>query len=605
MSRATLARRYGPLLAVAAVQLLIIAVVPSNTPRASDQLGTRRGAPGATFGDEAAFEDGTGIGAPGEAGGAGTTGGGGGSTTVSSSSGGGGGGGGTGGGGGGGGGGTGGGDTSHCVKGRQYDPAIYAFAPHCAPKFTGNNGGKTAPIGVDSRTIKVVVMRGNYGTVVNGALTAAGSLPGDAEFDAFMHAAGKFINERYELYGRRVIMKQYKIQHGTGGQGKPDDQGLREEMRTMVQTEKPFAVIWNTPVSSATFDELTKLGVLNLGGFGFTDKFNQDHAPYHWDVHIGGNQLADIVSDWWCRRLYGDGNRKAEYAGTNKNEDMRTRNRQLGVLSTDDEENKALINQLDALIKQKCGPNASFGAHFYYYAQDATTAQDQRQTAVSRMLQPPAATSVMCFCDQVAPFFLYDQQEKENYYPENLFVASGYTDLDSSVQTYDHQLSPQRPANQYPQMENAFGLGQFGRQRARDKDDAAKVWHATGGTGTPYKDSTAQNDWEYYGLLGFLLQVSGPNLNATNIMASAQRAPALVASMTDPYINGQRSFGPGDFTWNDSVREAYWSPTGISEYRTSNNNPRPGTWRGLNDSRWYRRGEIPNAIISLPPKPRS
>lgn len=606
MSRATLARRYGPLLAVAAVQLLIIAVVPSHAPSATDLSSTGGGGQqgaGGTLEDptnptgdptvQQAITDATGGttvtsggntrrsgGGPGGTGDSGGTGGGdtGGSTPS--------------------GGGTF-GSTAHCVNGRQYDPAVYAFAPTCLGKWSGNNGGKTAPIGVDSKTIKVVVMRGNYGTVVNEALTQSGSLPAFGEFNDFMNAAAEFINTRYELYGRKVVMEQYQIQNGTGGQGKPDDQRLREEMRTMVQNKKPFAVIWNTPVSSATFDELTKLGVVNLGGFGFTDTFNQQHAPYHWDTHLGGNQLVQAVSDWWCTRMYGNGQAKAQYAGTLKGADLKTQNRRLGVLSTDDPENMTMIDQLDKLIKAKCGANASFGEHVYFYAQDATTAQDQRQVAVSRMLKEPAATSVMCFCDQVAPFFVYDQQEKELYEPENLMVAMGYTDLDSTVQTYDHQLSPNRQADDYPQMQNAFGLGQWGRQRARNKDDSAKVWTAiTGKTTAPYAKSTSQNDWEYYALLGFLLQTAGPTLNATNIMQNAHKAAPLTAgSMTDPYANGQRSFGPGDFTWNDSLREIYWSPQGASEYENKS-----GTWRPLNNSKWYVRGQLPSSLIALPGK---
>src|SRR5688500_17127954 len=218
------------------------------------------------------------------------------------------------------------------------------------------------------------------------------------------------------------------------------------------------------------------------------------------------------------------------------------------------------------------------------------------------MLKTPKATSVMCVCDQVAPFFVYDEGETQQYYPENIFVGTGYTDLDSPVQTYDHQLSPEREADYYPQMQNAFGLGQFGRQRGRDKDDSAKVWHFAGNTGTPYRESTSQNDWEYYGLLGFLLQAGGPTLNATNIQKNAQSLPPLTSSMTDQYANGQRSFGPGDFTWNDAMREVYWSPQGISEYKKANNADRPGTWRGLNGSKWYRRGELPGSLITLPAK---
>ncbi|HEX2038837.1 MAG TPA: hypothetical protein VHF47_03780 [Acidimicrobiales bacterium] len=602
MSRATLARRYGPLLAVAAVQLLIIAVVPSRAPEATDLSSTfDPRSPGAVVDPETGLvvDPATGqvLGEAGTTGSTVTSGGGtrtstggpqggtgpdsnrGPATTVSES-------------------GTF-GSTAHCVGGRQYDPAVYAFAPPCLGKWTGNNGGKTAPIGVDSKTIKVVVMRGNYGTVVNEALTRSGSLPGFQEFNDFMNAAAEFINTRYELYGRKVVMEQYQIQAGTGGQGKPEDQRLREEMRTMVQNKKPFAVIWNTPVSSATFDELTKLGVVNLGGFGFTDTFNQQHAPYHWDTHMGGIQLVQMVSDWWCSRMYGNGQAKAQYAGTLKGADLRTQNRRLGVLSTDDPENMTMIDQLDKLIKAKCGANASFGEHLYFYAQDATTAQQQRKSAVDHMLKEPAATSVMCFCDQVAPFFLYDQQEKELYEPENIMVGMGYTDLDSTVQTYDHQLSPNRQADDYPQMQNAFGLAQWARQRARDKDDSAKVWTAiTGRTTPPYARSTSQNDWEYYGLLGFLLQTAGPTLTATTIMRNAQAAPPLTAgNLTDVYANGQRSFGPGDFTWNDAMREIYWSPQGTSEYEG-----RPGTWRPLNNSKWYLRGQLPSSLIALPAK---
>jgi hypothetical protein len=606
MSRATLARRYGPLLAVAAVQLLIIAVVPSRAP-GETQLGQQAGVGGAQGGvvdpeSGLVVDPATGQ-VVGDAGTSGSTATSGGGTRTS------GGGPGSGPGGSGpGGSGPGGtvppgegsfGSTDHCKNGRQYDPTIYAFAPACLGKWSGNNGGKTAPIGVDAKTIKVVVMRGNYGTVVNEALTQAGSLPAFQEFNDFMNAAAEFLNTRYELYGRKVVMEQYQIQNGTGGQGKPDDQRLREEMRTMVQNKKPFAVIWNTPVSSATFDELTKLGVVNLGGFGFTDTFNQQHAPYHWDTHMGGNQLVQMVSDWWCTRMYGNGQAKAQYAGTLKGADLRNENRRLGVLSTDDPENMTMIDQLDKQIKAKCGANASFGEHVYFYAQDATTAQDQRQTAVTRMLRPPAATSVMCFCDQVAPFFLYDQQEKELYEPENIMVGMGYTDLDSTVQTYDHQLSPGRQADDFPQMQNAFGLAQWARQRARTKDDSAKVWTAITGKSTPpYAKSTSQNDWEYYALLGHLLQTAGPTLNAANIMKNAQNAPPLApGNMTDQYANGQRSFGPGDFTWNDAMREIYWSPQGTSEYEG-----KPGTWRSLNNSKWYLRGQLPSSLIALPPK---
>lgn len=593
MNRSTLARRYAPLVAVVALQLLIIAVVPSTAPT-TVAAGAGSGLtpdgviaqPDGTFIDPTTGEivdaqgnvisSGSGGTTPGGGTGTTTPGGGGPSTTLAAS-----------------------GDIKHCVNGRQYDPALYAYAPACVPKFKGENGGKTYLHGVTKDTIKVVVMRGNYGVVVNNALKAAGSLPADEEFNGFLTAAASFINSRYELYGRRVVMVPYQIKAGTGGQGSPEDDKLRIEMREMVKNEDPYAVIWSTSVSSATYEELSKLGVVNLGGYGFTDTFNQQWAPHHWDVQLGGNQLAQHVAEWWCSRMWGGGTAKAQYAGgdnPNSDQDLRLNNRTLGVISTDDVENKAVVLQLDSLIKTKCGSRIE---HRYFYAQDVTTADTQRRLVVAEMKKAPIATTVMCFCDQVAPFFLYDQEEQERYYPENIFVGTGFTDLDSSVQTYDHQLSPQRPKDQYPEMENAFGLAQMGRQRAPDKNDAAAVWRATGKTGDPYATADAQGDWEYYAMLATLLQAAGPNLNPTSMMQAVQRqAPINPGGLGDQYRPG-RSFGAGDFTWNDTMREVYWSPKGASEF-----NGVTGTWRSLNDGRWFRRGSYAQQLLALPPKPR-
>src|SRR5207249_11167976 len=103
------------------------------------------------------------------------------------------------------------GDTSHCVGDRQFDSKAYGWVPPCVPKFTGDNGGATYR-GVTKDLIKVIVMRGNYGQAVNAILTAQGSLPSHEQFDAFLGAAQKFINDRYELYGRKIVFKQYQIQ---------------------------------------------------------------------------------------------------------------------------------------------------------------------------------------------------------------------------------------------------------------------------------------------------------------------------------------------------------------------------------------------------------
>src|SRR5205085_11739199 len=212
MRTGSLARRYAPLAALAAIQLLIIAVVPSRAPN-------RQAAAGATLS--------AGGGGPVSAGGTGGTGGvalagggatsaaGGGSTAV-----GGGGGRAASAGGGGGGSATGGGsaaaavpagvnstDTSHCVGGRTFDPKIAFYAPPCVPgtpggKFSDNKGATWQ--GVTPDTITIVDYLTNYGAEVNAILQAEGLYESYSQGVVLDKAFQGFINKHFVLYGRQV-----------------------------------------------------------------------------------------------------------------------------------------------------------------------------------------------------------------------------------------------------------------------------------------------------------------------------------------------------------------------------------------------------------------
>lgn len=585
MQRTTIAKRFLPLAVFLVVQLLIIALAPSKAPQQADRVGVSTG-PGVTTPEGFVVDPETGqlvdpvtgeviesgtSGTPGSSGPAGSTasapGAGGATGNVTAA-----------------------GDTSHCVNGRQFDPALYAYAPPCAPKFVGNNGGTTAKRGVTKDTIKVIFMRGNYGVAVNTALQASGTSPSTPDLTAFVQTAVSFINAKYELYGRKISIEVYQIQCGTGGQGPPDNECLRNEMRQVVQERNPYAVIWETSVSSETFQELSRLGVVNIGGYGFTDSFSAQNAPYHWDLLMGGNQMANHVAEWYCKRLHGQ---KAAYAG---DPTLQASTRKLGLLSTDDPDNKLMVSEFLRQIDSRCGVKSG-DVPQYYYAQDATTADVQRREAVGKMKAPPSATSVMCFCDEVAPAFLYDEQDLQGYYPENLFVSAGFTDLDSVVQTYDHLFDPQRAEHEYPQMENAFGLAQMGRQESRSAAASGRVWKAMGKPGEPPYGS-AHRDWDYLSMLATMLQAAGPNLNAQTMAANVQRLPQIrPANGTDERLP-PRSL-QGDYTWNDGLREVYWSPAKKSEH-----NLKSGRWMSLHGGRWFNRGEHLAAPLALPGKPR-
>ena len=591
MNRATLARRYGPLVAVVAVQLLIIAAVPSKAPvEQSLNAGAASGAGGFIPGEEEGTfidpitgqiitADGTTIGtvaggaagSPGAAGGAPGAGGGSGTGGPAVPA----------------------GSTAHCIDGRQFDPSFYYYAPICVPKFTGDNGGATYQ-GVTKDTIKVVIYIGNLGPAVDALLDAQGSNPDAADRQAFNAAAAKVISARYELYGRKLDIKEWE---GQCAAVPPDYPCLRNEMRQLVQTEKPFAVLWRTSLASPAFDELSALKVLNLGGWHFREVFAQQRRPYHWDVTMSGDDIMKMSAEWWCKRMHGG---KARYAGETgsgagqnpPSNDIRSRTRVLGVIATDDPENKLAVNILKAELA-KCGAKVD---HEFYYSQDITRAEEQWRLAVAKMREGPESTSIMCFCDLVAPIFLYQTCEEQGYYPEHIMIGSGFMDSDAAAQAYDHTLPPEGH-----QFENAFGLSSIPAQPDRRNNPPTRVWKEGGNQGEiPDNYASSTLDWEYFGMLASLLQGAGPNLTPANVEAGAFRQPPRggASQTTDIFLN-RRSFSRGDYAWGDDMREVYWSTTKASTY-----NSEPGAYVTMNDGVRFLHGQFPSGPFTIPEKPR-
>ncbi len=585
-----------PLAAFIAAQLLIIALAPSKPIAARDEAfsggtGGTDGSGGFVDGGTDGFSGGTTGTDGGTTDGLGGTDGG---SSVGTSGGSGGSGGGTGGGSGGGSGGTTGGsggggvgDTSHCVGGRQFDPRIDYYAPPCTPKFVGTNPGATYQ-GVTKDKITVVQYYGKGSDAVDAILRAQGSYVSIDQHRAFQAAAQKFINANYELYGRQVELKVFE---GNCDTIPPAIDCLRGEMREMVTSLKPFAVFWNTSLCSACYDELSKLKVVNVGGWHFRDDFNKRRAPYHWDVQMSGTTIAKHAGRWWCSNLKG---KPAKYAGSaNPAQDLRDNIRKLGVISTNDPENQATVEVDLKAELQKCG--SGYGDHVYFYEQDIRTADQQRRAAVLRMNPvgsgENAATSVMCFCDLVAPAFLYSEEQNQNYYPENLIVGSGYMDADAASQAYMGTLgcpNTQRPCN----FEDAFGLSQINAQEPKFKDAGSRVWAAGGGKGNPPFDSVTAA-WDYMNLTVSMISAAGPVLTPHNMEAGAFRmGPRGDAN------HALRHLSPGNYSWNQDMRQVYWSTTKKSSF-----NGEEGTYVQWKPGRFGVDGWRPGEVV-LPAKPR-
>jgi len=581
----SIARRFAPLAAVVAIQLVIIAVAPSKAPDAEEAAFAGGPAGVATLEDvESGADVGVGTGAAPGSDGTTATSVGGTDTGAGPGGGGGGGGGGAGPGGGGGGGTAAQGDRSHCVGDRQFDPKIYPWAPPCVPKFEGDNGGETYQ-GVTADTIKIVDYVGKGSEAVDTILRAQNAFVEVEQRQAYNEAVMKFINENYELYGRKV---EIKIVQGNCNTIPPDNACLRSEMRQIAADEQPLWFKWNASLSSETYDELSRLGIFNSGGWHFRDSFGESHAPFHWDVQMSGTDMARHAGQWWCRQM---AEHPTEYAGTaNATENLNGRPRLLGVISTNDPENQASVTEDLAAELSKCGQ--SYGGRFYFYAQDITTADQQRRAAVLKMRSDGVATSIMCFCDLVAPAFLYAEEQQQNYYPENLLVGSGFMDTDAASQAYMGTLGcpiSARPCT----FEDAFGLSSIAAQEPRFKDRGSRVWRAAGNDGDPPYASVT-GDWDYWNMIASILQMTGPVISPQTVAEGAARLGCRGGGDTGQIL---RCFEPGSYSWNQDMRPVYWSTTTPSPF-----NGEAGSYVELGPR--IRLGDYAASKWTMPGKPR-
>ena len=492
-----------------------------------------------------------------------------------------------------------GGDTSHCVDGRQYSPAIDYYAPPCLPgrpgEYSGDNGGATWQ-GVTKTSIEIVTYIPDYGAEVNTILKSQGLYYNAAQAKVFNAAYGKFINEHYQLYGRRVHIDAFQ---GTCKTIPPDLQCLIPEMDNLVARYHPYAVVFNTTICSACFAELARLKVISTGGAGFSDAFHNANAPYSYDVAMSATRIELAFADWWCHQMtsVGGSGRTAIYAGAqNSSQDFRTKPRVLGLLSTNDPDNEDTVKKvLYPALRQGCGENVT---HEYFYTQDVNTAAQQSQAGAAALnTSKNPATSVLCLCDPVAPQFASNAGATQNYWPESMIASNQTMDLDSTMQTYMDKngqatLGCPNP-RQGCEYENTVGLGQAEAAVPESQLAAVKIFKLAGqGAAQTVPSTTLEIFWDNYNLLVSLIQNTGPQLTPARMQ---ELAPAMGSRGGGNTGHGLRAFETGSWTWGKDVRVLYFN-----RHKTSPFNRKPGAFVGI-EGRRFKPGEF--QTLSQPPAP--
>lgn len=619
MNYQSIARRYLPLAAVIAVQLLIIAVVPSKAANSSSVAtagGTSSGySTGVgTTGTGSSGGAGSGVGgtagsigsATGGVGGSGSTslggvGGSGGTGTGGSSASGGSGGssasgpGGsvaTGPGSGGGGTVTTSNSTAHCVGGREFSTSIDFYAPPCTPGNIGGsypNGGSTYE-GVSSNSVTIVDYVSDYGAEVNTILQAEGLYESYSDAQVLDKAFSNFINSHYVLWGRKINIITYQ---GQCQSVPPDYSCLEAEMNSIVATYHPYALFWDTTLCSACYETLAADHVVSFGGYGFSDQFLNANAPYIYEAGETSSRMESMFAQWYCNQL----NPYPVQFAPDKNpaQNFDGQKRVLGIISTNDPDNEATVQHvLVPALQADCGVSVN---HFYFYSQNINTAAQQVEAGISAMdTTTNPATDVLCLCDPVAPEFLYEGEEQHNYWPENLLADTQGMGLDNAAQNYEAgsggsaSLACPTPAEGC-EFNDAFGLLSTSAQEPENNNAGTRVFKLGGGTSLPVTGATAETIWENYNMMASLIENTGPDLNPARMQAAAPSMGTIGGGGSGYYEVG---FGQGDYGWTQDVEVAYWDPNKPSPYNGAN-----GTYVTLEGTR-YLPGQFPSGELSIP-----
>lgn len=567
---------YAPFIALAALQAVIIVAAPSK-PSDSSQLtslapfdaegGSALDA-GGVGADGVPIDPATGLPVDATTGSGGVGGSGAGGTAAGP--------GGASGGGGGGGGAA--GDTTHCKGDRQTD-VIYN-SPPCRPKFVGNNGGATYR-GVTDKEIRVVIFQCQPNEQVNAILATQGLAASEAEAQAMDDAAVKFINERYELYGRKIVSKRVI---GDCPLTPPDPAKSRQAAAEVVKMN-PFLVV-HYAAGPETHDVWSRAGIISLGGPSMDVSFYAGRRPYRYDVFPSGTESADEVAEYYCKKM---AKGTATNAGVVIHPNIGGRNtpRKLGVIIPDN--GNGAQTPVAARVKSLVEKCSGKEVPIFTYQSDINRAQEQTRVTIAGLISAKV-TTVAFMGDLIAPVFTTNGATQNNYYPEWLLPGQNLLDYDVLGRLYDQS-----------QWAHAFGPSQLVKPVPFEQSDAQKIWKAAGNSGSACGSCNLATG--YWTLIGSLLQEAGPNLNPLTVergsVGAQSRRGGWAETKGNPGVYLIK-FGPGDYNAISDFREVYWDATA-----TSGIDGKKGAYVDMNGGRRYEPGQnqLP-AEFTVPAKPQ-
>jgi hypothetical protein len=457
------------------------------------------------------------------------------------------------------------------TTGKAFCLSGLAEHPPCVGQWAGGDTGGATWQGVTAKTIRILMYRPKSNAAVDAILRSTGTYVAPAAEKEQFLLVTDWLNKHDQLYGRKL--DPVYIQ-GSCDIAPPVDSCFRNDADSLVAKYHPFAVFWDSDTNEpAFFDELSRKGVVNWGGWAFADSFDTNLRPYHYDLFMGGDTQAEFAGTWYCRRLAGQ---KAKYAGDTA---LRLQTRKAAVVYPDTPETTPAAQHLMSIIAKCAGSNGVVDGK---YSSNTATAAEQATTNAAK-LKSVGVSSILWMSDPIAPAYGTKAEAAQNWHPEEIVVGNDLVDYDALAQTYD--------ASEWA---HAFGISDLGQTVPVSKEDCDRIWKAEGKSGDANASTQLGTTYELAITEG--ITAAGTKLTPLTFEYGLLMAPGYDqwTKWHDPalvYIK----YGRGDYTGVSDVREVYFD-----ESKASPLNGRNGTYVALNGGARYQLNELPSGDPQLP-----
>lgn len=415
--------------------------------------------------------------------------------------------------------------VNKCVgaEGRQIeDPQ----SPPCIPFWSGDNGGATS-FGVTDTTITVAMPDWS---INNGA----GDMP------TFIN----FFNDRFEFYGRKLVLKTFPSNQGqTPAQMEADATYVRDQLQAFAEITYP----WQFGAEGVFYDALARRGIISIqgtiNGMATSDTAHlESFAPYEWNYVQTPDVVLRNVAEMVCKQL---ANKAPSHAGSPTN---LAQKRKFGILrGVRPGFSPFEDSYLSDGIKNCTGVAPE---HIDY-----STGDTQEIGTVIAQFNANSVTSIICVCVPTDLVYLMTAAQGQSYYPE--WIVHNVVGQDGVEGMF---LEPSS------QSQHAFGIRSLNKEVPVSQTPYIWAIHyeSPSNPKPPYQNTyNYWDEWPYHDLLLLAsgIQMAGPNLTPKTFEEGLFRTRFPNPGCDGPpFYQACVGFEGGSHTMQKSFGMVWWDP---------------------------------------------